>query len=298
MQGSGDLPEGDLPEHGAPRRLWRGFEPVHAVTYFAPECRDALRAIGLRGFWMGYFAARAAPLGQVDSGVVTAAFFNFHETMVRRSIPDAWGFADAPEVLRVRRSAAAAALRRVLPSVGDRAVELVPLLRRAVESADGSGRVLFSANRELGVPADPVEALWQCCTALREHRGDGHVVALTAAGLDGCEALALFAASENVPSAMFRENRGWSADEWEDACRRLGHRGLMDDGHISPPGRELRRSVEALTDRLAHPAFNVLSEVEQATLDAGLREVAEAVFAAGEIPFPNPPPAARARLAG
>src|ERR1700722_12252824 len=283
MRGSGDLPEGP-----APRSLWRGFEPIHAVTYFAPECRDALRSIGLRGFWMGYFAARAAPLGPVGSGVVTAAFFNFHEAMVRRSIPDAWGFAGPPTVLQARRSAAATALRRMLPSVGDRAVELLPLLRPVVDSADGSGRVLFSANRDLGVPADPVEALWQCCTALREHRGDGHVVSLTAAGLNGCEALALFAAAENVPSAMFRENRGWSAGEWEDACRRLGHRGLMHDGHISPRGSELRRSIEALTDQLAPPPFTVLSSAELATLDAGLREVAVAVLAAGEIPFPNP----------
>ncbi|MGY9071385.1 MAG: helix-turn-helix domain-containing protein [Acidimicrobiales bacterium] len=30
--------------------------------------------------------------------------------------------------------------------------------------------------------------LWQNCTSLREHRGDGHVAALTAAGIDGCQA--------------------------------------------------------------------------------------------------------------
>ena len=166
---------------------------------------------------------------------------------------------------------------------------MVPLLRRVVESADGSGRVLFSANRQLGTPTDPVEALWQCCTALREHRGDGHVVALTAAGLDGCEALVLFAVSENLPSAMFRENRGWSDGEWEDACRRLAHRGLLDDGGVlSPAGTELHRSIEELTDELASPAFNALSSGERDILQAGLGEVADAVLAAGAIPFPNP----------
>ena len=46
-------------------------------------------------------------------------------------------------------TAAAAVLRRILPSVEERAVELVPLCRRVVESADGSGRALFSANRDL-----------------------------------------------------------------------------------------------------------------------------------------------------
>ena len=143
MHGSGHRPDG--PE---PRALWRGFEPVHAVTYFAPECRDGFRAIGLRRFWMGYFAGRAAPLGQVGPSVVSAIFFNFHESMVRRSIPEAWEHADCPAILRARRAAAATALRRILPSVEERALELAPLCRRVVESADGSGRPLFSANRD------------------------------------------------------------------------------------------------------------------------------------------------------
>jgi hypothetical protein len=45
------------------RRFYDRFEPVHAVTYFAPEARAALDELGYRGFWMGYFAARSAPLG-------------------------------------------------------------------------------------------------------------------------------------------------------------------------------------------------------------------------------------------
>ena len=40
------------------RRLFDRFEPIHAVTYFAPESRAAFDGLGLRGFWMGYFAAR------------------------------------------------------------------------------------------------------------------------------------------------------------------------------------------------------------------------------------------------
>ena len=48
-----------------------------------------------------------------------------------------------------------------------------------------------------GRPASPTIRSRRCGTGarcLREHRGDGHVAALTAAGLDGCEALVLFAA--------------------------------------------------------------------------------------------------------
>ncbi len=59
------------------RVVWRQLEPIHAVTYFAPRCRAAFSDVGLRGFWMGYFARRAAPLGAVGPAVVTATFINF-----------------------------------------------------------------------------------------------------------------------------------------------------------------------------------------------------------------------------
>ena len=45
------------------RGAWEPLEVLHAVCYFAPEADEALRATGLRGFWMGYFAARSAPFG-------------------------------------------------------------------------------------------------------------------------------------------------------------------------------------------------------------------------------------------
>ena len=283
------MPEsGEPPPLPGPRALWRVFEPVHSVTYFAPECRDSLRTIGLRRFWMGYFAARAAPMGPVGPSMVSAIFFNFAESMVRQSIPEAWEKAGCPEVLETRRKAAASALRRLLPSVEEQAHQLVPLCRRVAERADGSGRVLFSANRHLEEPVDPVEALWQGCTTLREHRGDGHVVALTAAGLDGCEALVLFAASEQLPPAVFRENRGWSADEWEEARHRLDDRGMLDGDRISSAGADLRREIEGLTDELSRPAFTALSGEELIAFEAGLGFVASAVIDAGDIPFPNP----------
>ena len=47
------------------RQMWTLFEPVHAVTYFAPEALDAWKAAGLRGFWRGYFAGRGGPLGRL-----------------------------------------------------------------------------------------------------------------------------------------------------------------------------------------------------------------------------------------
>ena len=52
------------------RRLWRLIEAINGVTYFAPRCRAAMDELGLKGFWMGYFASRAAPFGAVGPGLV------------------------------------------------------------------------------------------------------------------------------------------------------------------------------------------------------------------------------------
>jgi hypothetical protein len=258
------------------------------VTYFADESRRGLAATGLRGFWMGYFAARVAPVGAVGPSTATATFFNFHPAMVRRSLPDAWSFAEPTAVLLARRQAAGQALRRLDPSAEAAAVTVCPLLERVVVEADGSGRVLFSANRDLDPVDDPVESLWQACTSLREHRGDGHVAALTAAGLGGSQALVLFALSEGLPPRMFMDSRGWSADEWEGARGDLERRGLVHGGQMTPRGLELRRSVERTTDELAARPFSVLSPGEAAGAHGTLSALAGRVAAGGEIPFPNP----------
>src|SRR6201990_176125 len=99
-------------EPGLARRFYDRFEPVHAVTYFAPEARAALDALGYRGFWMGYFAARSAPLGIVSPEVVTATFYNFAPERVAKALPSAWQIAGPDAALRARQDSAVEALRR------------------------------------------------------------------------------------------------------------------------------------------------------------------------------------------
>ena len=86
------------------RAIWQYGEPVHAVTYYATERREATDALGLRGGWMSYFGCRAAPLGAVSAALVTAVFFNFHPKMVGRAIPDAWTYASPEALLDARIS--------------------------------------------------------------------------------------------------------------------------------------------------------------------------------------------------
>lgn len=274
---------------GTARSVWHGLEHLNAVTYFAPECRDAPRSLGLRGFWAGYFANRAAPLGPVPAGVVEATFFNFHPAMVRRAIPDVWGVASPEQLVRSRAEAAAAALRRMLPEVEATATELLPLLLPCIDAADGAGRPLFSANRDLSVDGDPVESLWQACTTLREQRGDGHVAVLTAEGLDGLEAHVLFAACEGVPVELLQASRGWASDDWEQAAGRLVDRRLLERSAApTERGRTLRGAIESRTDELGARAFAVLDQVRSDRLVEVTGTAARAVAASGLIPYPNP----------
>ncbi|WP_280382329.1 SCO6745 family protein [Nocardia wallacei] len=262
------------------RDMWRVLEPLHGVTYFAPDCISALKAVGLRGFWMGYFGARAAPLGAVGPTVVEAIFYNFHPDMVRRAVPDAWTFADPEAILEARRTSAARALRELAPDLADVARQVLPTLTAAVEAAPAGGRALFAANRDLPAPEDPVEALWQAVTALREHRGDGHFATLLTEGLDGCEAVVLFAADSGTPPQLWRELRSWSENDWAAAQSRLASRGLLkESGEPTEAGRALRTHIESRTDALAATAYDRIPEI-RATLTA-LAPAARAVESAG-----------------
>jgi hypothetical protein len=293
------------------RRAWHVIETVHAVTYFADESREAATRLGLKGFWMGYFAFRAAPMGEAPPGLVTATFFNFHPKMVRRALPDAWRFAPSVDaVLAARRNAATASLRRLIDDARSGAAEVatteaddgaggaagldlvaeraLPLLERVVAAANGAGRPLFATNRALPPPERPLDRLWQACTSLREHRGDGHVACLTAEGLDGCQVHVLFSAGEGVDPALLRESRGWSSEEWDDAAGRLRRRGLLEGDELSDAGRELRVRIERRTDELAIDPYHALSNAELDTLLATLRPLARTIVASGTIRFPNP----------
>jgi hypothetical protein len=271
------------------RQVWQAVETLHAVTYFADECRRAPADLGLKGFWMGYFACRAAPMGEVTPGVVHATFFNFHEDMVNRAIPDAWQYASATDLVEARVSAAAAALRRVVADIDGVADSTLSLLWRVLDAAEPGGRPLFAANRDLDDPDDPVAELWQATTTLREHRGDGHVACLAAEGVGSCEAHVLFAATESVPPELLQESRGWSQEEWDEATRFLRSAGLVDsEGDATERGHRLREQIERRTDELAVVPYGALTDDQRDRLLALVTPAAREVVESDVIRFPNP----------
>ena len=273
------------------RQLWHLIEPFHAVVYFAPEPREAYNHAGLKGGWMGYFASRSAAMGPVPAPVVTAAFYNFHPDMVRRSIPDAWSFSTPERVLAARLLGVDAALRRLLGDdvAGEHVRRAVKLAGRALAGCDVAGRPLFAAHVALPTPEDPHLALWHRLTCLREHRGDGHVAVLLAAGVDGSEANVLQVAARGLSPQMQQDYRGWSAPEWGVATNRLTEEGFLDlDGRLTEKGTQLVDDIEWRTDALATPPYDRLGAAGCAELAAALRPLTRAVLADGAMPFPNP----------
>ncbi len=272
------------------RRIWQRLEPIHAVTYFSPEPIDALAAAGYRGFWMGYFAGRAAPLGPVGPEVVTALFYNFAPSRVARALPDAWSFAPPAEALRARLEGSVATLRRALGPAADGDVAIAAeLAGRAARTAPAEGRALFAANQALPWPDEPLAELWQAATLLREHRGDGHVALLTGAGLSGRECNVFQAAAGNTPRQLLERARDYDDAEWSSMVEQLAARGLLSpDGALTDAGRTLKAELEDRTDAIAASAYGALSDDEGERLLAALTPIARAVVASGDIPAVTP----------
>ena len=265
------------------RRMYGLVEPIGIIPYAVNEPTEALLALGLRNYWDTYFAGRAAPLGRdVPAGVVHAIFYNFAPGEAARHIPRVWGLITPEMALAARDRGCVAALRRMLgdlaghPSVA-RAADL------AVRAATGprtEGRPLYAALRTLPVPDEPVARLWYAGNLLREHRGDGHNVALVANGIGGTEAHVLHALSEGMPAEKF--GRVWHLPGAQLAAVVDGmrDRGLIGgDGWLTADGRAAKARIEALTDDLAAPAYDALAPSELAQLSVDLEPIAAALNA-------------------
>ncbi|MEM9042132.1 MAG: hypothetical protein AAGD33_19775 [Actinomycetota bacterium] len=267
--------------------MFRLIEPIHAVTYFHPAARAAHEDAGVRGFWRGYFAMRAAPFGPVGPETVTAAFFNFHPSTVARALPAVWDLISPASALEVRLGGARAALEHALgpPS---------PDVAAAGDQLDGiardlpvDGRVLFAANTAIDTPSDAWGRLFHATTMLREHRGDGHSSAWVAHGLHGIDAHRLRIALDGFDADTLLAGRGWSEDDVAGCEHRLRSRGLLaGDGTLTTDGRALVDDVETATDRAAAAATDRLGDDGLERIDAALRPLVDRL-ADDVIPFPN-----------
>ena len=273
------------------RRTWRSLEAVHGMIYFTPDAPPAYEAIGIASNRTGYFASRVAAMGAVGTDVVIATFFNFHPGLVRRTMGDVWTKVTPAQVLDARLAAVDASLRRAFGDdllVSDDLATAAAMLREAalVACEHPEGRPLFAGHATLPWPDEPHLVLWHAQTLLREHRGDGHIAALTVEGLGGLDALVSHAASGDVPAPVLQATRAWSDDEWAAGVASMAERGLVNgDGTFTDAGREQRDRIESTTDRLALAPWAALGVERCASVRTIGKVLTERVMAAGLLTF-------------
>jgi hypothetical protein len=199
------------------------------------------------------------------------------------------------QAMDVRLDAVDRAWRRIFagadPSTADAVRETAALLRRSIVEVDAGARPLYAGHSALPWPEPPHLQLWHAATLLREHRGDGHSIALAAAGVDPVQCQVLMAARGHGNRATLQKIRGWNDDEWDDAQRALHARGWLDnDGALTSAGRLGRRDIEDHTDALAaQPAARLGVEGVQRATEL-IAAIHQRLFTTGGIPGSWPPP--------
>jgi hypothetical protein len=290
-------PATDEVREGA-RLLARLIEPLVGQVYFSPECHARYAALGFDpspGTTSGgvalpdgpaYFTSRGSALGQAPGELVAAAFGVFNVEVVVPSVTFGWGLTDAATIAEERLLGAVEQLTRILgpaPEGVDRANEL---LARAVAPLEPWGRALFAGTVSQPLPGTPMGDLFRLGDRLREFRGDSHIAAWVAAGLDATEIGLLTEPYWGMPARTYIRTRAWSDAQLDAAEARLTAAGHLADGVLTDSGRGFRESIELATDAQMAPAVTALGD-DLPELAALLEPWARSVMDAGGYP-PSP----------
>jgi len=264
------------------RKLRDLIEPLAANVYFAPECQDEYKALGLS--WIpSYFRSRSVCMGDVSGDVVVSTFGVFNPAIVLPAIEEARAKASVQDVLAAREKGATASLERILEGVPDGAARATEILKRGADAASTEGHSIYAGLKSLGFPGNPIGDLWRAADLLREHRGDSHVIAWAAHGVDPVEITLLTELWWRMPLNTYVATRGWTPDEIQAGIQRLEDRKLIHDGQFTAEGEELRGSIEEFTDRQERTVVEALADDADELL--GLLEPwATAIVAAGGYP--------------
>ncbi|MGW4164482.1 SCO6745 family protein [Streptomyces sp. NPDC004788] len=280
----------NLPPH-AVRRCAHPVNLLHATLFFSPDLDSEFEKLGIEDRSAMRLAARSAPLGAVGAGTVAATFYNYNHELLARHLPAVWETASPAAVLDARLRAVDATLRRLLGAeavASPEMAEAATLALRAAEACTRHARPLYSGNADLPVPDEdaPHLRLWHATTLLREHRGDGHLVALLGAGLGPVDALVSHTATgKGMNPRWVLGTRGWGRADWDAAMERLRGRGLLDaEGELTEAGAALREHLEDETDRLDSAPYEHLGADGVARLTELAKGFLTAAVGAGAFP--------------
>ncbi len=282
---SGDEPAAPAVPDSPARRLRDAVEPIGTIGWWAQAAGDEFAAAGL-DFFGGYVWGRAAALGaDVEVSAVVSAFGVFDAGLVSAVLDGAKPIVSRTEILASRERGAAAGLAAATQSVDIETVaSAAQRLREAMEDVDGAARPLFSGLRSLPAPTDPHAAVWRTAEMFREHRGDGHLAACVAAGLDQVEMNVLTELWLDYPVGEYSSTRGFPPERVQAAVDTLRATGWVDgDGALTPDGRAARNEIEHATDMTQHRIIAGLGDEVEAII-ADFSTVGDAVVAQHAAP--------------
>jgi hypothetical protein len=280
----------------AARRLRNVLEPIASNVYFSPDVNDAFDALGFGpgvsapgcltiAEPSGYYCSRAACMGQVPGDVVVAAFGVFNPALIIPAVERGWSIATAAEVLDARERGATASLARIIGDAPPGLAEVTIVLQRAAAAGSASGRFLYAGLRSLGIPAAPWGALWRAVDTIREHRGDSHIAAWIATGLDAVEIGLLTELYYGMPLKRYHRGRGWTDGDLDAGLARLAARGLVASrpAQLTSAGTALRESIEVATDVQQRPILDAIGDDLDLVVDT-LGPWSAAIVGAGGFP--------------
>ncbi|WP_052397461.1 SCO6745 family protein [Streptomyces sp. NRRL F-5123] len=279
----------------AVRAVSHAVSAAHRFVYLAPEAAEEAAALGVADPGPAYLAYRSAALGAVPWQVTLAAFYNFSPRAVR-AMAGVWDVAPPERWQAARFVAAGRAMRRAgVRLTDDRLGEARALIDPVVARADYAGKVLAAANASVALPSDPLVALWQQITVVREWRGDAHLVVLADNGLGPCDCLVLHTASDLLPTALVRATRQWDDEEWAAATARLAARGWLDsDALLTDAGSAARERIEVETDEHCAALWAPAGDAGAHRLASLIAPIADAFAVAGTFPAVRQAPVRRA----
>lgn len=221
--------------------------------YFAPTTLARGAELGLDPL-QTYVLGRGGVLGDVEAGVVSAAFGYFNPAFLGATW-DAARAACAPRVAgRAFMESCAEHGRAKLADVADLEA-FIAAAGKVNDAADADGLALYAGVRAEPLVDDPAGRALQLVAVLREFRGSAHLIALRAVGLDSKTA---HFAKRPDDVRMF----GWSE---------------ADAPAVTDETHRLLDEAEALTDRIVRPAYAALDEAEASALLAGLEAIQAAL---------------------
>lgn len=248
------------------RRLRDAIEPIAMHSVWSRSVNERQAELGL-DFFSGYLWGRASALGEPDPAVVSSAFAVFDPMLLTPVYENARQTVGRTELIKVRSAATIASLSAVFEAAdvpADAISEVADALQVAAQTADGTGRPLFSGFANQAWPTESIGRMWHACEMLREHRGDSHVAVFVAHGMSPIEMNLLTELWVGMPLFSYSSTRGWSLEALAESATSLRSAGLLGEADLTDDGRALRARIEDDTDAIQQPIIETLgSQLDQ-----------------------------------